>query len=169
MPALGLCQVALPGHHFLSPVFVRAHKFGCSSNIHVCLPSPPGISMGFAPLISTSKALLTRLPCLGMACKNGTIQVEFRIFLKSSGELANSGSLLCVVICPQRSTVASQPWCPPFPVIGPWPVLIFKDLSEGISISNLCFMDLFLLPIFSVEFIGHGLRRAALGSKFVFL
>lgn len=46
MPALGLCQVTLPGHHFLSPVFVRARKFGCTSNIHVCVPSPPSISKG---------------------------------------------------------------------------------------------------------------------------
>ena len=88
----------------------------------------------YAPLISISKALQARLPRLGMACKNGKIQVEFGIFLKSSGELAPLGSLLCVVICPQRSIVASRPLCPPFPVIDPWPVLsiftIFLKASQ---------------------------------------
>lgn len=49
LPALGLCWLTLPGHHFLSTLFVRARKFSCTSNINLCLPSPPSISRGVYP------------------------------------------------------------------------------------------------------------------------
>lgn len=78
MPALLLCRVALPGHHFLSPVFVRAHKFGCSSNIHVCRPVHQVFLRASAPPFLLSKALLASFHVLGWHVKwNNSVESEF--------------------------------------------------------------------------------------------